>query len=332
MKRILSGIQPTNKITLGNYLGTIKHLVEFQDKFESFVFIADLHAMSVNYDSDKLINNRKSLVCSLLAAGIDMKKTKLFYQSLVPSHTELYWILTTNTFIGELNRMTQFKDKSVNLTQANKTTSIPVGLFMYPVLMAADVLLYDSDYVVVGMDQKQHLELTNDIALRMNKKYANLFKLPKPMIDKNTSKIMDLKNPAIKMSKSNADQNGTIFLLDSMESVSKKISSAKTDSLNIVKFDPVNQPGISNLLTIFSALSDCSITQLEQRFKNQDYGMFKKELIKVISDFLIKFQSRYNNFVNNFTQIESAIISASNECIKITNQKMENIKKKIGLL
>lgn len=332
MKRILSGIQPTNQITLGNYLGAIKHLVKYQDEFESYIFVADLHAMSVNYDSSKLINNRKSLVCTLLASELDLKKTKIFYQSLIPAHSELYWILTTNTFMGELSRMTQFKDKSSNLIQANGTTSIPVGLFMYPVLMAADVLLYDVDYVVVGIDQKQHLELTNDIAIRMNKKYGNLFKISEPAIDKDTSKIMDLRNPLIKMSKSNVDTNGTIFLLDDIENVTKKIMSAKTDSLNKVKFDVANQPGISNLITIYASLTNTNLENVEKKFKNKDYGVFKKEVVSIVCEFLKKFQKKYNELINNFSNIEKNIIDNSNECSIIANNKLQLIKRKIGLI
>jgi tryptophanyl-tRNA synthetase len=234
--------------------------------------------------------------------------------------------------MGELSRMTQFKDKSLNLTKANGTTSIPVGLFMYPILMAADILLYDVDYVVVGIDQKQHLELTNDIAIRMNKKYGELFKIAEPMIDKNTSKIMDLKNPLIKMSKSNSDTLGTIFLLDSIDDVTKKIMSAKTDSLNKVKFDIVNQPGVSNLLTIYSALTNCSIDEAQNKFKDKDYGVFKKELVKILTEFLVQFQTKYNDQLKNFDKIERNIIETSHECLTLTNKKLQNIKQKIGLL
>jgi tryptophanyl-tRNA synthetase len=228
--------------------------------------------------------------------------------------------------------MTQYKDKSANLTQANKTTSIPVGLFMYPVLMAADILLYDVDYVVVGIDQKQHLELCNDIAIRMNKKYGNLFKIPEPMIDKSTAKIMDLKNPSIKMSKSNVDVNGTVFLLDSVEIATKKIMSSKTDSLNKVKFDITNQPGVSNLLTIYSSLSGESIESLENMYKDTDYGQFKKDLAKVLGNFLLDFQTRYHKAFKEFAQIEKHIFDNTKKCNTIANDKIELVKKKIGLI
>jgi tryptophanyl-tRNA synthetase len=233
--------------------------------------------------------------------------------------------------MGELNRMTQFKDKSNNLVQANGTTSIPVGLFMYPILMAADILLYDPDFVVVGIDQKQHLELTNDIAIRMNKKYGEIFKVAEPMIDKHTSKIMDLKNPSIKMSKSNTDISGTIFLSDSIESITKKIMSAKTDSLNKVIFDLEQQQGVSNLLTIYSALSNKDIKTIENEFKDKDYGEFKKSLVNVIASFVSSFQAKYNDLINNFDKIEHDIVKSSENCSKIANEKLMLIKNKVGL-
>jgi tryptophanyl-tRNA synthetase len=233
--------------------------------------------------------------------------------------------------MGELSRMTQFKDKSAKLTLSNKTTTIPSGLFLYPTLMAADILLYDADYVLVGADQRQHLELTRNIASRMNHKYNNLFRIPEPMIPENGAKIMDLVNPLIKMSKSNANEKGTIFLLDSPQSVENKIMNAKTDSFNKINFDEQNQPGISNLLTIYSCLTNQPIKSLIKQYQNKNYGEFKHDLAKVVVDFLKDFQNHYHQNITNIDNLTSILKKNAIACEKITNNKLAKVYQSIGL-
>jgi tryptophanyl-tRNA synthetase len=234
--------------------------------------------------------------------------------------------------MGELSRMTQFKDKSAKLTLSNKTTTIPTSLFTYPTLMAADILLYDADYVLVGADQKQHLELTRDIALRMNSRYGDLFKIPEAMIPKSGAKIMDLVNPAIKMSKSNTNEKGTIFLLDTPHEAENKIMAAKTDSLNKVNFDEQNQPGISNLLTIYSCLSNESIQVIVEKYQNKNYGEFKKDLAKIVGEFLSSFQTRYQQIMAKIDDLNDILKKNASACEKITNHKLNEVYRAIGLI
>jgi tryptophanyl-tRNA synthetase len=234
--------------------------------------------------------------------------------------------------MGELRRMTQFKDKSAKVTMANGTEFIPTGLFMYPVLMAADILLYDADFVVVGHDQKQHVELTRDIAIGMNKKYgAKLFKATEPLIPNHGSRIMDLANPTIKMSKSNQNETGTIFLNDKPALAVKKIMGAKTDSLNKVHFDFVKQPGISNLMTIYSCLTDTPLTNIENQYKDKSYGEFKKDLAEIVNKFLVSFQTKYKQFATEINKILKALSASAIKCNKIANTKLDLVYKAIGM-
>jgi tryptophanyl-tRNA synthetase len=234
--------------------------------------------------------------------------------------------------MGELNRMTQFKDKSARFTLSNGTTMIPTGIFMYPVLMAADILLYDADFIPVGADQKQHTELTRNIGIRMNKKYGNLFNIPEPLITKYGARIMDLLDPTIKMSKSNLNEKGTIFLLDNPGEAYKKIMGAKTDSLNSVNYDLEKQPGISNLLTIYSCISNLSIPNLVQKYKNKNYGEFKKDLAQIISEFLAGFQSKYKKNISNKNALNKILNQNTKKCITLTNNKLAKVYKAIGLI
>jgi tryptophanyl-tRNA synthetase len=234
--------------------------------------------------------------------------------------------------MGELNRMTQFKDKSTKLTLSNKTTTIPTGLFMYPTLMAADILLYDADYVLVGADQKQHLELTRDIALRMNSKYGELFNVPEPLIPKTGAKIMDLINPTIKMSKSNVNERGTIFLLDSPQAAAQKIMAAKTDSLNKINYDEQNQPGVSNLLTIYSCLNNQPIKSIIAQYQNKNYGEFKKDLGLIVGNFLKYFQARYHQTAAKPDSLTDILKKNATVCEKIANKKLTKVYKSIGLI
>lgn len=336
--RMVSGIQPSNKITLGNYLGAIKPYVESSENFDMYVFVADLHAITNTFDAKKLEENRKNVVCMYYACGLDFKKVKIFFQSEVKSHTELAHILMCHTTLGELNRMTQFKDKAKK-TSANNTQFIPTGLLIYPVLMAADIILYDADVVIVGADQKQHMELTRDIAIRMNKKYAErnggkpLFVVPDAYILKNGARIMDLQNPEVKMSKSNTDEKGTIFLLDTPEVVEQKIKKAKTDALNQVKYDKVNQPGISNLIEIYSALTHMSIDAIEKTYKDvKNYGLFKNDLIKIICRELTIIQDKYKEAVECYdTKIKPILEANAKHCTEIVQTKTDLVYKAIGM-
>ena len=333
MKKLLSGIQPSNKLTLGNYFGAIKSYVDFQNDFDSYIFVANLHVITnPKIDFKSIIENTKMVVCMYSACGLDLKKNHVFIQSDVAAHPQLEHILMCNSTIGELNRMTQFKDKSKKFTNANGTDTIPAGLFTYPVLMAADILLYDPEFVPVGSDQKQHMELTQNIAMRMNKKYGEIFTVPKPYIPKVGARIMDLQNPNIKMSKSTANQNGVIYLLDEPEVARKKIMSAKTDSLNQVKFDVKNQPGVSNLIGIYSALTNLPINEIEKKYKNKNYGDFKKDLADKLAIFLIKIQKNYHDVYRDYEKKIVPILKENAKYLnKIANKKLNLVYKKVGL-
>ena len=333
MKKLLSGIQPSNKLTLGNYFGAIKSYVDFQNDFDSYIFVANLHVITnPKIDFKSIIENTKTVVCMYSACGLDLKKNHVFIQSDVAAHPQLEHILMCNSTIGELNRMTQFKDKSKKFTNANGTDTIPAGLFTYPVLMAADILLYDPEFVPVGSDQKQHMELTQNLAMRMNKKYGEMFTIPKPYIPKVGARIMDLQDPSIKMSKSTANQKGVIYLLDEPEVARKKIMSAKTDSLNQVKFDVKNQPGVSNLIGIYSALTNLPINEIEKKYKNKNYGDFKKDLADKLVIFLIKIQKNYHDVYKDYEKKIVPILKENAKYLnKIANKKLDLVYKKVGL-
>lgn len=332
MKIVVSGIQATNSLTLGNYLGALKNFIDFQNENKLFVFIADLHSITTNFSPTDLKNNRKSIAALYIACGLDPNKALIFYQSSVVEHTHLSYLLLCHTYMGELSRMTQFKDKSEKVKlEANLTKKIPTGLFTYPTLMAADILLYDADIVPVGKDQTQHMELTRDIAERFNKKYkTNIFKVPQIFTPKVGAKIMDLQNPEIKMSKSNENQKGTIFLLEPIESVRKKIMSAKTDMLDKVKYDVENQPGVSNLIVIYSSLTNLSIEEIQNKYEGKRYGDFKKDLADIVCNTLKTIQDKYNNVINdkNFDQI---LIDNGQKCKTIAQDKINKVHKILGL-
>ncbi|MDL2276857.1 tryptophan--tRNA ligase, partial [Breznakia sp. OttesenSCG-928-G09] len=271
MKKCLSGIKPTGRLTLGNYIGAIRQFVNLQDEYEMYIFIANLHAITEAQDAKELKQNTKDLIALYLACGLDPQKVTLFLQSDVLEHAELGWVMICNSYMGELNRMTQYKDRS-----AKKESNITAGLFTYPSLMAADILLYDADVVPVGVDQKQHVELCRDLANRFNHAHGETFVVPEPVVAKVGAKIMSLQTPTKKMSKSEENQKGCIYLLDEPAVARKKIMSAVTDSIGIVQYDLENQPGISNLLTIQSTLSGESIEEIVSKFEDKGYGDFKK--------------------------------------------------------
>ena len=324
MKKMLSGIKPSGRLTLGNYIGAIRKFVEYQDEYELYVFIANLHAITVAQDKAELKKNTKDLIALYLACGLDPKKVTIFLQSDVHEHAELGWILTCNSYMGELQRMTQYKDKT-----AKGETGITAGLFTYPSLMAADILLYDAEYVPVGIDQKQHVELTRNLAERFNNRYGETFVIPEPVVAKVGAKIYSLQNPTKKMSKSEENPKGTIDLLDEPSLARKKVMSAVTDSLGIIQYDPENQPGISNLLTILSSLNGESIESIVNRYEGKGYGEFKKEVGQQVFDFLADLQKRYNEIIAS-GMAEQVIKEGNEKASFIARKKLSKVKRKIG--
>lgn len=324
MKRILTGLQPTGEITLGNYIGAIRQVTKYQEEYDSYIFIADLHAITIPKEPEELRNNIKKLLNLYLACGIDPKKNKIFIQSDNEYHCNISWMLECNTYYGELSRMTQFKDKS------RKNQSFTSGLLTYPVLMAADILAYDVDYVPVGIDQKQHVELARDLADRFNKKYGDTFKLPEPLITKEGTKIMDLQDPTKKMSKSSESKKGVIYLLDDLDIIRKKIMSATTDSDNYIKFDVENKPGISNLINIYASLSGLNIQDIEEKFKDSNYGEFKKEVANLVVEKVSTIQEKYNELLKS-DKLEEILNDGIEAVRPMAKKKYEIMKQKLGL-
>lgn len=323
MKRMLTGLQPTGVITLGNYIGAIKEMVKRQDEYESFIFVADMHAITVPNTNLDLKEKTKSLIALYLACGIDPNKNTIFVQSQNEYHANLSWVLECNAYFGELSRMHQFKEKS------KKNENFTAGLFTYPVLMASDILIYDTDVVPVGIDQKQHVELARDIAIRFNNKYGNTFVVPEPVMSGSGAKIMDLIEPTKKMSKSSENQNGVIRLLDDLEIVRKKIMRATTDSEMSVKYDPENKPGISNLITIYSSIIGKNVDDVEKEFENANYGTFKKCVADVVVEELEKIQEKYNKIINSDI-IDKILEDGKTKSRVFAKAKYEAVKNKVG--
>ena len=324
MQTMLSGIKPTGRLTLGNYIGAIRQFVEYQDEYEMYIFIANLHAITVAQDPKELKQNTKDLIALYLACGLDPEKVTLFLQSDVHQHAELGWILTCHSYMGELQRMTQYKDKT-----AKGETGITAGLFTYPCLMAADILMYDADFVPVGVDQKQHVELTRDIAERFTNRYGETFRIPQPLTPKVGAKIYSLQNPTKKMSKSEDNPKATIDLLDDPAAARKKIMSAVTDSLGTIQYDPENQPGVSNLLMIHSSLSNEPLDALVARFQGKGYGDLKKETGQIVFDFLSDLQSRYREIIAS-GKIDEILREGNEKASRIAERKLRKVKKKLG--
>lgn len=322
-ERVLSGIRPTGRFHLGNYLGALKSWAQQQYLAESFYMIVDLHALADNLDPDELKQNCINSACFLLAIGIDPEKSVLFLQSQVPYHTELTWILSAVTNFGELNRMTQFKEK------AGKKELASVALFTYPVLMAADILLYRANKVPVGEDQKQHLELTRDVAGRFNKKFGEVFVIPEPLIPEKAARVMDLQNPEKKMSKSEKSDLGIIYLDDDEQAIKKKISKAVTDSSNQIVFDPDNRPGVSNLLSILGALTDKDPNQLATQFQN--YKDLKEALVEQLINELTPIREKYLELKNTPELVKNIIFNGSEKAKKTSKEVLIKAKSKVGL-
>jgi len=323
MSRIFSGIQPTNNLHLGNYLGAIKNWVELQKNNDCIFCVVDLHAITVKHNPKTLKENIINAAKTYIALGIDPNKSMIFVQSDVKEHAELAWILNTITKIGELERMTQFKDKS-----KQHKDNINAGLFTYPILMSADILLYDTNLVPVGEDQKQHVELTRDLAQRFNQLYGETFVVPEPVIKKDGARIMGLDDPKKKMSKSASSPNNYIALLDTPEIVRKKIMKAVTDSGSEVK-SGADKPALNNLLTIYSLLSGVTIKEIEKQYTGRGYGDFKKGLAEEVIKFLINFQNKFNKIKDQ--EIKNILKTGAEKAKKIAEKKMTEIKEKIGL-
>ncbi|CAM9153370.1 tryptophan--tRNA ligase [Mycoplasma marinum] len=326
-KRILSGITATGTLTIGNYLGAIKNFVKLQEEFEMFIFVADLHALTNPIEPKELRKNKKNIMALYIACGLDPEKTTLFNQSDVKEHGHMSWLISSQTTIGELNRMTQFKDKSSKVKSSNGTEMIPTGLLIYPALMAGDILLYNPDLVPVGADQKQHLELTRNIATRINNKFGDTFKIPKPYIAKEGAKIMSLTDPTSKMSKSSPNAKSHILLLDDPELAASKIRKAVTDSENKVYVSP-EKPGVTNLLTIYAGFKDITIAEAAEYFKNHNYKDFKDEIAVVVKEFLINIQAKYKDAILNVKEIaEQGALKASQQAIKSSSK----LERRLGL-
>lgn len=323
-KIMLTGLQPTGVITLGNYIGAIRQMVEYQEKYNSILFIADMHAITMPIDSDTLAQNIKQLIALYIACGVDPEKNLIFLQSDNEYHANISWMLECNTYFGELSRMTQFKDKSA------KNVNFSAGLFTYPVLMAADILAYDTNYVPVGIDQKQHVEIARDIATRFNKKYGDTFVIPEPLIRAEGTKIMDLQDPTKKMSKSSESQKGVIRILDDANTIRKKINSAVTDSIGKVNYDPENQPGVTNLINIYMSLSGKSKEEIVEEFADANYGTFKKAVGDLVAETFEKIQARYNELINS-DELDKILEDGRERSRAIAKKKYELMKQKIGL-
>ena len=324
-ERILTGIKPTGQLTLGNYIAVLKNLKNQMDRGECFIFIADLHALTLPIDPEVLRQNSIDLAAFYLAAGLDPNRSALFLQSSVSAHAELNAIMQNYLYMGELSRMTQFKDKSAKM----KESAIGLGLFAYPVLMACDIVLYDATIVPVGEDQVQHVELTRDLVNRFNNRYGDVLTMPKAELRKVGKRIMSLSDPTVKMSKS--DPKGDVYLKDEPAVIRKKIMSAVTDSGSEVKYDPENKPGISNLLTIYSAMKDISIEEAEKIFEGSRYGDFKKAVADAVLEELEPFQARYREILAN-KSYEQVLKDGAEKASAIANKTLKRVQKAVGLL
>ncbi len=327
--RVLSGIQPTaDSFHLGNYLGALRYWVDLQHDYDAFYFIPDLHAITVAQDPKQLRQRTRIAVAQLLALGIDPERATIFVQSQVPAHAELTWVLSCITGFGEAGRMTQFKDKSQKQGSDNTT----VGLFTYPVLMAADILLYRPQLVPVGEDQRQHLELTRNLAQRFNSRYKKTFVVPEPHIIKGTAKIFDLQDPTSKMSKSAASDTGLINLLDDPKISVKKIKSAVTDTEREIRFDPEAKPGVSNLLVILGALTDEPVETLESRYEGKGYGDLKSDVAQALVDFVTPLQAKVQDYVADQDELDCILASGAERAREVASQTLRQVYDRVGFL
>lgn len=327
--RVLSGIQPTGEsFHLGNYLGALRQWVSLQETHEAFYFIADLHALTMDYDPKLLQSRTRASVAQLLAVGLDPERATLFVQSHVPEHVELAWVMLCLTGFGEASRMTQFKDKSAK----QATDRVSVGLFSYPSLQAADILLYRPQYVPVGEDQRQHLELTRDLAQRFNSRFGKAFTPPEAYILKDSAKIFDLQEPGAKMSKSSSSTGGIVELLDEPNVSAKKIRSAVTDTGREIVYDPENKPGVSNLLVIYSALSGRGVAALEADYQGRGYGDLKKDLAGVLMDFVTPIRDRVQHYLDDPAELDKILGRGAERAREVASATVATVYERLGLL
>lgn len=326
-KRLVSGIQATGKLTIGNYIGAIKNFVKLQDEYEMFIFVADMHSLTIDIDPATLRKNRRDVMALYLAAGLDPEKTTLFFQSDVKAHGQMNWYMENMTTLGELERMTQFKDKAGKVTEANGTVKVKTGLLTYPALMSGDILLYNPEIVPVGQDQKQHLELARNIAERFNNKYGQTFIVPNPYIPKVGAKIMSLQDPTKKMSKSDANAKSFVTLLDSPEEAFTKIKKAVTDSEGLIYLSD-EKPGIKNLLTIYASLKDISLEESEAFFKDKNYGELKVTVGEEVKAFLTDLQAKYNDAL---TRVDEIAKQGAAKARLVADQTLAAVEEKLGL-
>ncbi|QNF93447.1 tryptophan--tRNA ligase [Janibacter sp. YB324] len=325
--RILSGMQPTSdSLHLGNYLGALVNWVGLQEDFDAYYFVADLHSLTVPTDPEVITRRTRVTAAQYIAAGVDPERSAIFCQSHVREHTELMWVLACQTAFGEASRMTQFKDKTAKGHNAN------VGLFTYPILMAADILVYDAARVPVGDDQRQHLEITRDLAERFNARYGETLVVPDPHILKESARIMDLTEPTSKMSGSSSPDKGLIFLSDEPRRIEKKIKSAVTDTEGEVRFDPETKPGVSNLLVIHSALSGTPVDELEQRFAGQGYGALKGEVAEVVVEAVSPFRARMDELMGDPAELDNILAKGAARAAEVAAATRDRVYERVGLL
>ena len=328
MNILLSGVKPTGIPTLGNYLGALKNFVKLQnemDNTEFFFFIADLHAITVPQEAKVLKQNIKNLAALYLAIGLNPKKLTMFIQSEVKQHAEMGYVMQSISYMGELERMTQYKDK-----MQKQVTGVTSALFTYPTLMAGDILLYDAKYVPVGEDQKQHLELARDLAIRFNNRFGNTFTVPEELISKTGARIMDLQDPTKKMDKSDMNNKGCIYLLEPISSIKKKIKAAVTDSDSVVKYDKENKPGITNLMNIYSVLTNLTFEQIEEKYAGLGYGDFKGDIAEVVAEEIEDIQARFNEIINS-PLLNDVLDKGRERATILAERKIEKVYKKLGL-
>lgn len=327
--RVLSGIQPTaGSFHLGNYLGAVRQWVNLQESHDAFYMVVDLHAITVPQDPAELRSNTRLAAAQLLAAGLDPDRCTLFVQSHVPEHAQLAWVMNCYTGFGEASRMTQFKDKAAK--QGADRAS--VGLFTYPILQVADILLYQANEVPVGEDQRQHVELTRDLAERFNSRYGTTYTVPKPYILKETAKIYDLQDPTIKMSKSASTPKGLINLLDDPKATAKKVKSAVTDTDTVIRYDAQDKPGISNLLTIYSTLTGKTIAELEKEYEGKMYGALKTDLAEVVVDFVTPFRERTQQYLDDPESLDAILAKGAEKARSVAAETLATTYDRIGFL
>jgi tryptophanyl-tRNA synthetase len=325
-KVIFSGAQPSGKITIGNYLGAFSNWVKLQDEYDCYYCIVDLHAITVPQVPKDLRRNSLELLAQYLACGLDPEKNTIFIQSHVSAHAELAWVLNCMTYMGQLNRMTQFKEKS-RKSEAN----LNAGLFTYPVLMASDILLYQTDLVPVGEDQKQHLELARDLAERFNNRYSETFKIPEPYIPKIGARIMSLQDPTSKMSKSDENQNANIYVIEDPDSIRRKFKRAVTDSLNRVKYTD-EQPGIKNLITIYSKFTGETIEEIEEKYEGKGYAVFKEDVAEAVIEGLRPIREQFEDLLKNKDYLEKVYTEGAKKAERVARRTLSKVYRKVGFI